>query len=908
MPGGGAGRVQPLRLGGAGRERGGVLGGARELDAERVVGLLADDARAREHLRERARELLVAGGGDEPGARRAPSPARARGRRGRRRAAAPKRAPSTIVGGSPVGRHEPLGDRDDGGAPCQARPLERRDHLAQPARGHREEHVVGARDSGRRPARCAAAPAARRPAGRRGSRARPRARCACSAVRVCSVVRSPPRASSTASAVPNDPAPITRRARRARAVGSERARERGRLAGLGSRLGLGHLMSEPAARRAHRSAPPTGATGPAISAARPRRSSARGSIEELSAALGARRRARAAACASPAPGTRSATSPAPTACSCASTRSPSVLDVDRDSRARARAGRHHDPRAEPALGRARAGDGEPRRHRRADDRRRDLHRHPRHGARLRNISAQVAELDARARRRLDAALLGASSDAGGLPRRARRARRAGRDRRGDAALRAGVHAARRRRARAAGATRSSASRSSSLANDHFEFFVFPHADTALTRTNNRTDEPPRPRGGLTAYAQRRAAHQPRLRAVLPRRAPLARARSRSSTGSSRALAGRRERVDRSDRDLRQPAPRALHRDGVRAAARAHARGRAPRARADRARSGFAVPFPIEVRTVAPTTRCSAPPPAATAASSPCTCIAGMAWRAVLPRRRGDHGRARRAPALGQAPLPDRRDAARRATPIGIASRPCARGWTRDGRFANEWTDRVLGPVDVDLARTQPRRERRRHLGATADASISCSAWSARPPACRRRSRCVDLDALWANADDMERRAAGQADPPREQVACAAARCRSACSHARASPARSPSRCPRRCGWRRTASEDIARRLPDRRRGARCASWRALDRRARRGAVTVMVDCVEQLELIDRAARVGAPRRGAACACASTSTPAGGRCGGRVRIGAKRSPVHTPEQAAALAREIARAATACSWSG
>ena len=44
VPGGGARGVQPLRLGGAGGERGGVLRGAGELDADRVVGLLADDA------------------------------------------------------------------------------------------------------------------------------------------------------------------------------------------------------------------------------------------------------------------------------------------------------------------------------------------------------------------------------------------------------------------------------------------------------------------------------------------------------------------------------------------------------------------------------------------------------------------------------------------------------------------------------------------------------------------------------------------------------------------------------------------------------------------------------------------------------------------------------------------------
>src|SRR4051812_4372745 len=44
-------------------------------------------------------------------------------------------------------------------------------------------------------------------------------RWACSGVRVCNVVRTPPRASSTATAVPNDPAPTTM-ARRARGAGT----------------------------------------------------------------------------------------------------------------------------------------------------------------------------------------------------------------------------------------------------------------------------------------------------------------------------------------------------------------------------------------------------------------------------------------------------------------------------------------------------------------------------------------------------------------------------------------------------------------------------------------------------------------------------------------------------------------
>lgn len=36
-------------------------------------------------------------------------------------------------------------------------------------------------------------------------------------------------------------------------------------------------------------------------------------------------------------------------------------------------------------------------------------------------------------------------------------------------------------------------------NEHFEFFVFPYTETALTIERNRTDDPPRPRGPVAAY-------------------------------------------------------------------------------------------------------------------------------------------------------------------------------------------------------------------------------------------------------------------------------------------------------------------------------------------------------------------------------------------------------------------------
>ena len=60
-------------------------------------------------------------------------------------------------------------------------------------------------------------------------------------------------------------------------------------------------------------------------------------------------------------------------------------------------------------------------------------------------------------------------------------------------------------------------------------------------------------------------------------------------------------------------------------------------------------------------------------------------------------------------------------------------------------------------------------------------------------------------------------------------------------------------------------------------------------VTVMVDCVEHL---DRLGRAGTNFR----VCLDVDA-AWWLLGGRVRIGAKRSPLHTPSQAAALAREV-----------
>jgi D-serine deaminase-like pyridoxal phosphate-dependent protein len=157
---------------------------------------------------------------------------------------------------------------------------------------------------------------------------------------------------------------------------------------------------------------------------------------------------------------------------------------------------------------------------------------------------------------------------------------------------------------------------------------------------------------------------------------------------------------------------------------------------------------------------------------------------------------------------------------------------------------------------------------------------------------VDLDALWANADDLVRRAGSK--PIR--LASKSVRCRPLQERVLARP-----------GFTGTLAFTLPEALWLASRGAEelVVAYPTADRRAlqelaeltdERPAtrVTVMVDSIEQLDLIDRAtgARAGAQLR--VCIDVDAGWWA---LGGRVRVGVKRSPVHTPTQAAALARAI-----------
>jgi D-serine deaminase-like pyridoxal phosphate-dependent protein len=158
---------------------------------------------------------------------------------------------------------------------------------------------------------------------------------------------------------------------------------------------------------------------------------------------------------------------------------------------------------------------------------------------------------------------------------------------------------------------------------------------------------------------------------------------------------------------------------------------------------------------------------------------------------------------------------------------------------------------------------------------------------------VDLPALRANAADMTRRAAGK--PIR--LASKSVRCRGLIEQVLASG-----------GFRgimaytlpealwlaaHDTSPDILVAYPT---ADRAAIARLAADPVARAAVTVMIDCPDHLDMIEKAAAtVPAPGPVRVCIDIDTCYVA---LGGRMRAGARRSPVRTPADAAALARNAA----------
>jgi L-gulonolactone oxidase len=226
-------------------------------------------------------------------------------------------------------------------------------------------------------------------------------------------------------------------------------------------------------------------------------------------------------------------------------------------------------------------------------------------------------------------------------------------------------------------------------NDHFEFFVFPHADTALTRTNNRTEQAPRPRGRTVAYVNDVLLNNRAfgLFCRLGRRMP---ARIPQINRLVTRLAGRSERVESSAAIFASPRlvrftemEYGLPRENTTLAVR--------RVLEAIEREGFAVPFPIEVRTVAADDALLSTAEGRDSGFVAVHMFEGMAWEPYF-----------RTVAAIMDELGGRPHWGKRHFHTAATLRPRYRGWDSfqavraaldpDGRFANAWTERVLGPV------------------------------------------------------------------------------------------------------------------------------------------------------------------------------------------------------------------------
>jgi D-serine deaminase-like pyridoxal phosphate-dependent protein len=159
---------------------------------------------------------------------------------------------------------------------------------------------------------------------------------------------------------------------------------------------------------------------------------------------------------------------------------------------------------------------------------------------------------------------------------------------------------------------------------------------------------------------------------------------------------------------------------------------------------------------------------------------------------------------------------------------------------------------------------------------------------------VDLEAMWANADSMLTRAGGK--PIR--VASKSIRCRALLEQILDRDERFRGlmtfTLPETLWLAEQGFEDLLLAYPT-------ADVGALEELALRSAANpevapiVMVDCAEHLEMIESVLGPGAPPV-RVCIDVDASW---WWLGGRVKVGPKRSPVHTVEQAVTLAREIER---------
>ena len=218
------------------------------------------------------------------------------------------------------------------------------------------------------------------------------------------------------------------------------------------------------------------------------------------------------------------------------------------------------------------------------------------------------------------------------------------------------------------------------AADHFEFWTFPHSPLALTRTNTRTEAERDLPGRVGEWIEDVLMdnHVFGLLNRVARRVPRAIPALNRAHGP-RGLAARAGRLVVPH--LRQPAARALHRDGVRGPARSRRPTAVRGARAILER--HPVSFPVELRLVAADDALLSPAHARDSAYVAVHVFEGMPWEAPFREVEALMGSLGGRPHWGKWSFLTAAELAGRY-PAWDAFQAARRELDPGGRFENEW--------------------------------------------------------------------------------------------------------------------------------------------------------------------------------------------------------------------------------
>ena len=228
-------------------------------------------------------------------------------------------------------------------------------------------------------------------------------------------------------------------------------------------------------------------------------------------------------------------------------------------------------------------------------------------------------------------------------------------------------------------------------SDHFEFYVFPHTRTALLRQSERTEESPRPKNPAARFATDVVAENWVMGAI----ARLGRASPTRIPRLARFVSGQLGRSTTLDRSYRVFASQRRIRftEMEYAIPRRHAAEAVPRVLEAAERDEAGVGFPIEVRFVAADDSMLSPAHERDTVYIAVHQYRGMAWeayfRAVEEVMNEYGGR----PHWGKRHFQTAETLAERYPRWHDFASVRAR-LDPEGRFRNEYTDRVLGPAEA----------------------------------------------------------------------------------------------------------------------------------------------------------------------------------------------------------------------